>query len=104
MELEPKKFDLCLIYKCPKCKDDNWFSAEEIKCRSGFVCCGKLWKVRPIQTVKVAITFNKTISTKTINDAVAILKKHGFSKQQILSANIEATTTTEFVKKFLSLQ
>ncbi len=109
--LEPIDTDISLIYECPQCEMRHWLNEDEVRLSPDFVCCGKLYKIKP---VKVRLDFrehkpNSIVSNRLRDvlecegtDVVTKLRGLGYDRskaQLMVSEAIKDTKTSEDLMK-----
>ena len=94
-KLRPCKFELHLIYNCPKCNSPHWLIPIEAKTKNfKFSCCDNVFTVEQINDIKVNINFVKSDQSsdpigkvsaegKILNEAFKILSAYGYKKTEI---------------------
>lgn len=111
MSLKPKKFDLHLIYNCPQCGSDHWYSPNEIKSRPVLICCNTVYPIKPMKKATVNINYEgvekpkpKPSIIKIPDKAIRILAGYGFSTEEIKQFKAKSSDAGEFIKNFLAAQ
>lgn len=99
--IKPESFNLNLIYRCPLCRSEHWLSSKEVNAHSFFICCNKKFKMQPLSSVTIRL---KNKDSTISEQAISILKQSGFSLQDIMKSNIQASNDQEFIRKFLAKQ
>jgi len=64
-QLKPVRASIDLIYECPQCKSEQWFTQEEAKTKGyKFICCGKTYVLRQVNKVDVKCHFVKKVKSR----------------------------------------
>ncbi len=101
--LKPVDTDISLIYECPQCEMRHWLNEDEVRLSPDFVCCGKLYKIKPVKIKLEFAMLTEPIKNNRLKDeVVAKLRGLGYDRgkaQLMVSEAIKDTKTPEDLMK-----